>query len=320
MSETTQRPAYRARASLRQALGRTGFGVDRLSPRFRRRLNAGLTVFVYHEVTEQPSEFQRLSRGFTTPEMLERQLRWIGQRFSFIAPTDLPQLGGSGSLPDNAALVTFDDAWAGVFRTGLPILASLNVPALCFVNMATVHGSPDLAAVRRFERVRAAESPTTGTRLDVGAAEDLILHIEHSYGDDPGYRRFQGATASVEDVARTTQSGWRVWLGSHLYHHWDISTVVPDVIKRSAQHNAEALRPYANALPALATPYGRTLGWSPALGAELAAEVIFVATGAQNRSPEARVLDRLELEPEPSREPDWWWSAHRRRLFGRLAS
>ena len=97
---------------------------------------------VYHEVTDTPSEFQRLSQGFTTPDELGRHMDWISSRFEFIAPVDLPQLGAGGPLPERAALITFDDAWAGTFRKGLPILASRGIPALCFINMATVHRRP----------------------------------------------------------------------------------------------------------------------------------------------------------------------------------
>jgi hypothetical protein len=158
------------------------------------------------------------------------------------------------------------------------------------------------------------------TTLDLEAAEAVVLRIESEYGNDLAFRRFQGPTASPEDLRGITQARWPVWLGSHLHHHWDVTAVASEVVVRSAQRNAQELRSFANALPALATPHGRSIGWSPELGRELGAEVVFIAAGGQNRSAEGRVLDRLELEPEPSGERDWWWSMHRRRLFGRLAS
>src|SRR5581483_1023805 len=111
-------------------------------------------------------------------------------------------------------LVTFDDAWAGVFRTAVPILESLGVPAVCFLNMATVAGAPDLAAVRRYERLRSPDGRSRLDRdLDAETAVALIGQIEDTYGSDDEFLRFQGATALEDDLLRT--SGHGVWLGSH---------------------------------------------------------------------------------------------------------
>src|ERR1022692_2639020 len=63
--------------------------------------------------------------------------------------------GGEGALPTHAALPTFDDAWMGVLGAGLAILSELELPALCFVNMATVEGAPNLGAIASYERRQA---------------------------------------------------------------------------------------------------------------------------------------------------------------------
>jgi Polysaccharide deacetylase len=277
-------------------------------------------VLVYHDITEDPSEFQRISGGFTSPTELERQIRWLRERFTFISPADLPQLGGRRPLPENAALVTFDDAWKGVFRVGLPLLAALNVPSLCFLNMATVEGFPDLAAVRRYERLCGTPPPTSAAlKMDLAAADLFLARVERTYLKDAAFMRFQGETASPLDLAVIADAGAPVWLGSHLYHHWDVRWTSREVLVRSAQRNVEALREHANWLPALATPHGESLDGLGGVWEEWGTGVIFIATGRQNRSPDARVLDRLEVEPAPSEPSDWWWSVHRRRLFGRFA-
>jgi peptidoglycan/xylan/chitin deacetylase (PgdA/CDA1 family) len=271
-------------------------------------------VLVYHDVTATPSEFQRMSGGFVTPQTFEEQVRWLGTRFRFIAPTDLPQLGGDGKLPTNAALVTFDDAWAGVFRTALPILSSLSVPALCFLNMATVQGTPDLAAVRRYER-DIIESPSCiDSPMDSAAVEARVANVQECFATDGAFLRFQGATATPDDLQNVIDSGWRVWYGSHLLHHWDLRAVAEEVMRESIAANAASLAAYPNVVPALATPYGVPI--DTRLARQLGVRVIFVATGSQNRTCEGEVLDRLELEPQPSSPSEWWWSLHRRRLFG----
>lgn len=314
-------PGRALRTALRRGASVAGVGLERQLPRVAGRLTRGLTVFVFHEITDSPSEFQRTSRGFTTPEALAGQLRWISSRFSVVAPTALPRLGGHDPLPGNAALLSFDDAWAGVFRVGLPILESLGLPALCFVNMATVMGAPDFAAVRRFERMT---SPTHTSRLDeplsLPKARRVVAEIEQIYGSDATFRAFQGSTATPQDLEQSGRSGDLFWLGSHLFHHWDATNVSADVVDTSALSNRQALQRYPNVLPALATPYGRPLSWPSERASKLGVRTLFVVSGGQNTAADSPVLDRLALEPEPSQERDWWWSTHRRRLFGRLAS
>jgi peptidoglycan/xylan/chitin deacetylase (PgdA/CDA1 family) len=284
----------------------------------RSLLTRGLTVFVYHDVTERPSEFLKISGDFTRPDFFEQQLDWIRERFTPIAPVDLPQLGGTRKLPANAALITFDDAWAGVFRNALPILASRGIPSLCFVNMATIQGTPDLAAVRRYERITlTTKRSRLDDNLDNGKAAQVLSTIEEQYGEDTDFRRFQGDTATVDDVLDAPGD---FWLASHLFHHWDVESVSSDVFIASARQNWEALTSFPNALHAIATPWGRRSEWVVDRARELEIRTVFVASGGQNRDPEAFVLDRLQVEPEPSGPEDWWWATHRRRLFGGLAS
>jgi peptidoglycan/xylan/chitin deacetylase (PgdA/CDA1 family) len=298
-------------------LSEVGVQVDRRSAAVRTWLTRGLTVVVYHEITDTPSPFQRVSGGFVTPAVFERQIRWMGERFEFIAPTDLPHLSGQTELPRNAALLTFDDAWPGVFRTALPILRSLEVPAIYFLNMATVHGAPDLAAVRRYERLTRPEKTSTLDRyLDINAAAPVLAEIDETYRENPEFLRFQGATAILSDLELTIVPEPQMWLGSHLFHHWEPSRVASELFADSAQANRRALAAFPNALGLLATPYGDDIEWTAARSRALGASALLIATGGQNDSPSAPVLDRLELERGPSGPRDWWWSAHRRRLFG----
>lgn len=298
-----------------------GVEIDRRSAPVRRWLTRGLTVVVYHEITDTPSPFQRVSAGFVTPATFGRQIRWMRERFEFIAPTDLPQLRGSTELPPNAALVTFDDAWPGVFRTALPILRSLEVPALCFLNMATVRGTPDLAAVRRYERLTRPEEGSRLDRcLDAATAARVLAEIDEAYRENPEFLAFQGATAMPADLELASVPGKQIWLGSHLFHHWEPRRITSELLEESAHANRRALAAFPNALELLATPYGERIEWGPTRSRAVGASALLIATGGQNESPDALVLDRLELEPGASGPRDWWWSSHRRRLFAGLAS
>jgi peptidoglycan/xylan/chitin deacetylase (PgdA/CDA1 family) len=296
-----------------------GPAAERRMPGLRSYLRRGLTAFVFHEITDQPSEFQRRASIYTSPALLEQQLRWIRERFEIIAPTSLGQLGAEGPLPANAALVTFDDAWAGVFRTGLPILDTLGVPALCFINTATVEGAPDLAAVRYYER---RHGFTDGCILDgehsLATGIGAIQQVAERYHADAQFAAFQGAAATAEDLAGAATSG-TVWFGPHLHHHWDLALVDDELFEASLEQNLRALAPYENLMPAFAPPYGRRVASLLPIAQRADVRAVFLAAGGQNRRADGLLLDRITLPIDRDSPADWWYETHRRRVYGPLA-
>jgi hypothetical protein len=306
-----------ARTTLRQGITAVGSRADRI-PAVRAALTHGLTVFVFHEVTESPSSYQEQWNGSITPQLFTEQVLWLRDRFRFISPTDLRQLGGQRPLPLNAGLITFDDAWAGVFRNALPILDSLRVPSICFLNMATVAGEPDLGAARAY---RHGQPVTQWTSLDVRSAAELEVEIRDRYQDDARFSEFQGPTATPSDLLRAADDYRIVWFGSHLFHHWDVRTIDSGVYADSLTRNAEALDPYPNVLPVFATPHGYAGGdddHTLKVPRDLGCRILFTGTGRQNRDADRYVLDRVALPSRSSSWRDWWHATHRGRLLGRM--
>jgi peptidoglycan/xylan/chitin deacetylase (PgdA/CDA1 family) len=285
-------------------------------------LTRGLTVFIFHEITGSPSEYQRKSAIYLTPEAFIARITWIRERFTIIRPTDLKPLGGAGELPPDAALITFDDAWLGVFRIALPILQSLSTPALCFLNMATVDGDPDLSAVRSYEALYPpAEGGKLERRVDKAMAPGLLAEIRGRYVADTDFGFFQGPTATHDDLRQAAASSAPVWFGSHLYHHWDIRSIASDLYVQSLEDDFAALLGHPNGLPVFATPHGYT-GCEDntirSLPREVGYRLMFVGTGRQNRVADSYLLDRITLPVGPTGPSDWWFATHRQRFLGPL--
>jgi hypothetical protein len=288
-----------------------------LVPACRASLTRGLTVFIFHDVTSSPSLHQRAGASYTPVDVFKRQLAWIKSRFAVVPPTALPQLGGDAPLPPNAALITFDDAWAGVFRTAIPLLRAAGVTPLCFLNMGTIEGDPDLAAVRRYEAVHPpGDRAPLGEPVGVADADALLSDLRTRYGDDPAFQAFQGPTATADDLAAVVRDAS---FGSHLRHHWDLRRISEELYERSFRENAERLSRYPNTLPAFATPHGAAGDDVVGVPLRNGARVVFVGTGAQNRGIDGARLDRVTLPGDGGVATDWWYATHRRRLVGLLA-
>lgn len=277
----------------REIVGGAGEVLMRI-PSAARRFRRGLTVFLFHDVTDRPSPYQRLTSSSTSVSTFERQIRWVARHFDVIHPTDL--LGGD--VPPGSALVTFDDAWAGVTRTALPVLREHGVPALLFLNMATVAGDPDLAALSAYREM-------TG-RSDAP--------------DDDTFRAFQGATMTPDDLAVIAPSD--ASFGSHLFRHWRSSDLTDDEFVEAFERNASALAAYPNSVPLFAFPFGAPgRDFRPDqidVARRLGADRVFTAGGRQNDDPHAYVLDRVWFPADASTARSCWYATHRERAIGRL--
>src|SRR3990172_11431103 len=100
-------------------------------------LKRTLSVFVYHDVSNHPSEFSRLYNLNVFPTIFDFQIKFIKNKFTIISPDDLL----SSPIPPKAALITFDDGFRSYFKNAIPILESHEVPSINFLNMELFHGA-----------------------------------------------------------------------------------------------------------------------------------------------------------------------------------
>tara|TARA_B100000242_G_C43048088_1_gene489324 strand:+ start:633 stop:2360 length:1728 start_codon:yes stop_codon:yes gene_type:complete len=103
-------------------------------------LPKGDQVFLYHEVTNDPSEFALENDIYIKNDIFEDQIRWISKRYRIIDPIEL--LNGKIETPNKfkkkKALITFDDGSASIFENAAPILRKHGLKAIVFLNMAPI--------------------------------------------------------------------------------------------------------------------------------------------------------------------------------------
>jgi peptidoglycan/xylan/chitin deacetylase (PgdA/CDA1 family) len=112
-------------------------GILRLLEGLAAARSPALAVFTYHRIAVPgvASDDYYDPVISATPEAFRAQVRFLRERFAVVHLEELAALGGS-LRPDRkrpAALITFDDGYCDNFRTALPILRELGVPAAFFL-------------------------------------------------------------------------------------------------------------------------------------------------------------------------------------------
>jgi peptidoglycan/xylan/chitin deacetylase (PgdA/CDA1 family) len=109
------------------------FGITRLlGPSY------SLRCVVFHDVSANESPFTNGMGVSIFPNQFEAALRFLVRYYNPIGLRDLLNNYGRG-LPPRAVLVTFDDGYASVMKSAVPLCHELAVPAVFFLNAAFVN-------------------------------------------------------------------------------------------------------------------------------------------------------------------------------------
>ena len=104
------------------------------APFLRRRRVRNVQILVYHRVTREPDSY--------LPPMplstFERQMEILSRRFRVIGLDEAIDAIESGSVPDNAVVVTFDDGYRDNFDVAWPVLAALSMPATVYLTTGVI--------------------------------------------------------------------------------------------------------------------------------------------------------------------------------------
>jgi peptidoglycan/xylan/chitin deacetylase (PgdA/CDA1 family) len=194
------------------------------------RLNKGLTVFLFHSVTDEPSEFLRSAGMWTSTKNFKNQIDWINKNFSIVSVTSL---SSQGYLPPNSAIITFDDAWLGSFEAIKNILIPEKIPVCFFVNFGGIIEQFDIAAVRLYLSLSERSD-----RLEIEPTN--LLESALAISKDIEFTTFQGPLMTLSQSLELIQSNL-VTIGNHLYHHLDANTISDFDFLKQLQLNQELI-------------------------------------------------------------------------------
>ena len=272
----------------------------------------GLTVFLFHDVTDLPSPFSHSVGTHVSASLFLRQLSWIQDRFTVLHPLDIEH----GEIPPGSALLTFDDGFSSFRETALPILENARLPGIVFLNMDVVEGSPNSAALAVWSSRR---NGYVGNPWEVSLPEQFGRAIEslESPREWAAFREFQGTYLDKADLA-ALDGHPLVTFGSHLSNHWHSPGLTDREFEEAVLTNQARLQVYRHGMPWLAYPFG--LGTSGLDGRAEANGItrLFTGRGLLNPDPGQKVLHRVDLNGEIRNRPLFRWRLSTRTALASL--
>lgn len=280
------------------------------------KLDRGLTVFLFHDISDEPAPFTKENNLCVPPEVFRKQIEFISSNFNVISMQALLK----GDLPTRAAMITFDDGYAGIFKNAVPILGMMRVPCAVFLNMAPVFGEIFWAArviylctkVKVFERFLKGHAGTPFQYCHLQCTEELVGLYERENGNNYLFNLavYTGRFASLEDLEESNDNPM-VTLGSHLYNHFNVKTLSNRALKEQYERNAVALCKFKRYIAVFAFPFGQpdtcfTLDQAAFLLRNGAIR-LFTGWPEPNDNCSAKVIHRIALNSWHDRDSRLWF-------------
>jgi len=277
-----------------------------LKKRYSTLLKHALTVFVFHDVSDNPSEFSRKCGLNVSVEVFDFQIKFIKEHFNITSPDDL--LGSN--IPEKAALITFDDGFESFFKSAIPVLEKFNAPCIHFLNMGPIQGEifwsgltaylcekrPDFIQYLK-ENVHLKDNSLPPTLICSKENVETFLKAEKKEMRKE-VENFTGKFATLDLLEKSTKHELVVY-GNHLYNHFVPLLMSDEELINSFRKNAEELKQFPNFRNVFSFPYGQPGSCFSQdqvdLLIENGAEKVFRSSGNINSEIYAPYLDRIGL-------------------------
>jgi peptidoglycan/xylan/chitin deacetylase (PgdA/CDA1 family) len=294
----------------RNKVAKTVFARNRVSRAILRQiytLKNGLTVFLFHDVTDTPSNFIIETDMFSRFREFEREITWINQNFEVIGIDDLL----IGQLPKNAALITFDDSWLGIKLAIERVLVPLKIPSTIFLNIGTVLTGVDASALGKYK----SKSSSPG---DIEL--DQVKNIKRS-GEKRDFQLYQGELLTYQEIV-SLDSLPEVTFGNHLYKHFRASDLSEEEFKFQVIENDEQLKKFRSFRPVFAFPYGDSKKDFNEKQVDFVHQqgykIIFKTESARLDSYDRdTILPRIHFSSNDTEDSDFWWATFRNQVLFR---
>ena len=267
-------------------------------PRVRRGL-AGLTVFVFHDITDHPSKFSESIGTHTPVSVFRRQLGWILQDFNVVHPATVDQL----QEENRSAVLTFDDGYVGFRDEVVPILEELSLPAVVFVNSDVLNGEPSAAAISHWCGITESGDRWWDSIPSTHRARVTSLQDSEHWVD---FWAQHGRFLTNSDLLALGDHSL-ICVGNHLANHWNTAGLTTIQFREEFTRGQNALGQFPNTLSWYAPPHGTGSQLQEKLAIDFGAERVLRGTGRLNPDPNSPILDRIDMTADITNKLRFWW-------------
>ena len=216
-----------------------------------------LTVFCFHEVNNNPSQFCIDFNLNVIPDLFAKQIKWIQEKYLIISPKDLLN---DNPFPENSALITFDDAFYGAFENGIDFLFKNNIPSIMFVNMSHIINKTPLISSKAifFEKYCKNKSRLISNQFHLKLNPLLLKKVEADLirNYDEEIKKYQGRIADLYTLNKFSENNL-LFFGNHLFSHWNSKSLNSEEFKFNVNQNTLEIDKFKNNINFFAFPNGQ---------------------------------------------------------------
>lgn len=268
-----------------------------------------VSLFVYHDVSNETSPFCQTHALNVTPLQFAEQMKFIKDHFHMIDPDVL--LKGDFATP--AALVTFDDGMAGYFQNAVPIMEKMKIPSLLFLNMAPIEGklfwsglvtyltAHDSNFVKFVQEKKGVQSNLPAFLL---CSPQMVTDYVATHGTsdlEAKVRAYYGEFGTIRDLEQAAKNPF-VFYGNHLYNHYNAACLAEDELREQYYQNQKSIDQFSCGRKLFAYPFGQPGSCFTARQTQIlmdcGAEAVFFSGGGTNKVNKKQfVFDRVGVDP-----------------------
>lgn len=276
-------------------------GIGSLQPR-ESVLRNSLCLFLYHEVSDQPSPFCQKYDLNVSPALFDKQIHFIRNAFNVI---DIHQLL-EGNYDTPAAMVMFDDGFLGYFHKAVPILEKMRIHSINFLNMSSIEGEMSwealVAFLINFDQEFSAFLKEKNPKYEQAAFKLCTPRIVADYLNKIADMQmikekvvdFTGPKATMRDL-KDFENHPLVAFGNHLYNHYNATHLTDYELKEQYSINHDKMTSFKNGGPFFSFPFGEYLDRQISVIETFGAKAVFTSSGNMNRYKRGTSFDRIGL-------------------------
>lgn len=266
-----------------------------------------LTIFLYHDVTDNPSNFSKKYNLNVPPEVFDIQLDFIKEHYQVISPEQLK----SGDYSGPAALITFDDGLPSYFEEAVPILSSKDMPSIVFLNMGPVNGDIFWSGLVTYLCEYSVEfrafllkknQHSSDKNLFLLCTPNIVnefLSINNSEEILSQAKLYYGRFSTIDHCNEMRSKVGQVYFGSHLYNHYNAKMLSEPELLENLQRNHVCLSSFPNYIDFFSYPFGHPKTCFNSITNNIVSKFgytkIFSAYNIINSSSNNKILNRLSL-------------------------